>query len=73
MSDIDIKRIGLRMPMNLYVKLEDISKSYGIPVANLINFVVAQWVDNQLYVRDRLVNEFKDVFDKLVKENALIT
>jgi len=64
----DIKRIGLRMPMGLYLKLEEVSKNYGIPVANLINFIVAQWVDNQLYVRDRLINELKDVLVDLVKD-----
>lgn len=63
----DIKRIGLRMPMGLYLKLEEISKNYGIPVANLINFIVAQWVDNQLYVRDRLIGELKDVLVELSK------
>lgn len=56
----EIKRIGLRMPIGLYMKLEGISKRYGIAVANLINFVVAQWVDNQLYVRDKLIDTFKD-------------
>lgn len=55
----EIKRIGLRMPIGLYTKLEGISKRYGIAVANLINFVVAQWVDNQLYVRDKLIDTFK--------------
>lgn len=64
----DIKRVGLRMPMGLYLKLEEVSKNYGIPVANLINFIVAQWVDNQLYVRDRLINELKDVLVDLVKD-----
>lgn len=64
----DIKRVGLRMPMGLYLKLEEVSKNYGIPVANLINFIVAQWVDNQLYVRDRLINELKDVLVGLVKD-----
>lgn len=64
----DIKRIGLRMPMGLYLKLEEVSKNYGIPVANLINFIVAQWVDNQLYVRDRLIGELKDVLVELVRE-----
>lgn len=57
----DIKRIGVRMPMSLYVKVEEVSKNYGIAVAGLINFIVAQWVDNQLYVRDRLVHELRDV------------
>lgn len=64
----DIKRIGLRMPMGLYLKLEEVSKNYGIPVANLINFIVAQWVDNQLYVRDRLIGELKDVLVELARE-----
>lgn len=65
----DIKRIGLRMPMGLYLKLERISKDFGVPVANLINFIVAQWVDNQLYVRDRLVSELKDVLLELAKRS----
>lgn len=56
------------MPMSLYLKVEEVSKNYGIPVANLINFIVAQWVDNQLYVRDRLIGELKDVMVDLVKE-----
>lgn len=64
----DIKRIGLRMPMGLYLKLEEVSKNYGIPVANLINFIVAQWVDNQLYIRDRLIGELKDVLVELDRE-----
>ena len=59
MSNINIKRIGLRMPFETYVKLADISDRYGIPVANLINFVVAQWVDSQLYIRDKLIETFK--------------
>ena len=63
----DIKRIGLRMPIGTYTKLEEISKRYGIPVANLINFIVAQWVDNQLYVRDKLIETFKGEFIKSVK------
>jgi len=63
----DIKRIGLRMPIGTYTKLEEISKKYGIPVANLINFVVAQWVDNQLYVRDKLIETFKSELIQLVK------
>lgn len=56
-----IKRVGLRVPVGLYCKLEEISKSYGIPVASLVNFIVAQWVDNQIYVRDRLISELRDV------------
>lgn len=64
----DIKRIGLRMPIGTYTKLEEISKRYGIPVANLINFIVAQWVDNQLYVRDKLIETFKGELIKSVKE-----
>lgn len=63
----DIKRIGLRMPMNVYLKLERVSKDFGVPVANLINFIVAQWIDNQLYVRDRLISELKDVLVELAK------
>jgi len=63
----DIKRIGLRMPMSLYLKLERVSKDFGVPVANLINFIVAQWIDNQLYVRDRLISELKDVLVELAK------
>lgn len=55
----DIKRIGLRMPYGTYLKLEDISNRYGIPVASLINFIVAQWVDSQLYIRDKLIETFK--------------
>ncbi len=64
----DIKRIGLRMPMSLYIKVESLSKNYGVAVANLINFIVAQWVDNQLYVRDRLIGELKDVMVDLCKD-----
>jgi hypothetical protein len=63
----DIKRIGLRMPIGTYTKLEEISKKYGIPVANLINFIVAQWVDNQLYVRDKLIDTFKGELVELAK------
>jgi len=70
MSD-EIKRLGLRMPMSVYVKLEEFSKAYGVPVANLINFIVAQWVDNQIVVRDKvldkLVNILKEESDKVGK------
>lgn len=67
----DIKRVGLRMPIGIYEKLEELSKKYGIPVANLINFIVAQWVDNQLYVRDRLIEVIKGELIKEVSINEL--
>ena len=63
----DIKRIGLRMQIFSFIFLYLISKRYGIPVANLINFIVAQWVDNQLYVRDKLIETFKGELIKSVK------
>jgi len=49
-----IKCVALRMPIETYVKLEVISKRYGVPVSSLINYLVAQWVDGQLYIRNKL-------------------
>lgn len=66
----EIKRIGLRMPIGTYTKLEEISKRYGIAVANLINFIVSQWVDNQLYVRDKLIDTFKGELIQLIREGG---
>lgn len=64
----EIKRIGLRMPIGTYTKLEDVSKRYGIPVANLVNFIVAQWVDNQLYIRDKLIETVRSEIIQSMKE-----
>lgn len=66
----DIKRIGVRMPIGTYSKLEEMSKRYGIAVANLINFIVAQWLDNQLYVRDKFMESFKGELVELVKRGS---
>ena len=70
MSD-EIKRVGLRMPMPVYLKLEEFSKAYGVPVANLINFIVAQWVDNQIVIRDKVLDKLfsslKEESDKVIK------
>ena len=53
----DIKRIGLRMPIGTYTKLDEMSKRYGVPVASLVNFIVAQWIDGQ----KRYVGPVKEV------------
>lgn len=66
----DIKRVGLRMPMGLYLKLEQVSESYGIPVANLINFIVAQWLDSQLYVREKFIDSLKGEVVEFLRERG---
>lgn len=63
----EIKRVGLRMPMPVYQKLEEFSKAYGVPVANLINFIVAQWIDNQMVIRDKVLDK---LFVSLKEESA---
>lgn len=64
----DIKRVGLRMPIGIYSKLEEMSKRYGIAVSNLVNFIVAQWLDSQLYVRDKFIDVLKGEVVELVKK-----
>lgn len=44
----NIKRLGIRMPMGLYLQLEEIAQNYGTSITNLINFIVSQWVSNWL-------------------------
>lgn len=56
----EIKRVGLRMPVELYKKLEVIGQNYGIPVANLINFIVAMWIENQLNTRDKMIEVVRE-------------
>lgn len=65
----EIKRVGLRMPMPVYQKLEEFSKAYGVPVANLINFIVAQWVDNQVVIRERVLDKLIDYLKVEVDKN----
>lgn len=66
----DIKRVGLRMPMELYLKLEKYSKENGISVSNMINFIVAQWVNQQTALQDKIVNEVLKVVKDELKENV---
>jgi len=44
----NIKRLGIRMPMGLYLQLQEIAQNYGTSLTNLLNFIVSQWVSNWL-------------------------
>jgi len=66
----DIKRVGLRVPIETYLKLEEMSKRYGIAVSNLINFIVAQWLDSQLYVREKFIDSLKGEVVEFLRERG---
>jgi len=42
----NIKRVGIRMPMGLYLQLQEIAQNYGTSITNLINFIVSQWIED---------------------------
>lgn len=76
-SKLSNKRISVRLPVMVHEEMEKLSLLYGVPLSNLVSYIVAQWVlsqkslDDKVYGRlvDVLRDELKDVVkDELIKE-----